>query len=320
MQRARRVPLLFTCATLALAALSPLPSAAHAQAAQPVRDSIVGSVSGVVRDASGQPVRDAVVYLTGQRFESRTRADGSYWLAITRPGKYTLGARKVGYRGVSDEVMADTGANRIDLEMERLPEVLASVVTRADRGGLSGLVVDERGTPVPNATVSPLGSGRRTQTNERGEFFVPVNTGKYLVRLEKPGMQRRTVSIAVPKDEGRRMVVTMAPETTRPNPRYGANLFDLNEQLLRASPVWQRLVTREELMRMGVQDAQQVARRFAASPIIDEECAKLDGGPSTAPLWAIDVQEIEFMITTTEPPPKRIEGMFPCRHTVWLRQ
>ncbi len=296
---------------------------AQSAAGQEIRlgaDSVVGSVTGFVRDPSGQPVRDAMVYLSGQRLQARTRADGSYWLPISAKGKYSLGARKVGYRGVSDDIRADTGVTRVDLELERLPEFLPSMVTTAVRGGLSGLVLDEGGNPVANARVMAIGGGSSTQTDERGEFFIPVRSGKYLVRVDKEGLRRRVIGVTVPKDQGRRMVATLAVQTTPPNPREGANLFDLNQALIRGSPVWQRIVTREDLIRMGVQDAQAVARRFAASPILDDECATLDGGPSTAPLWAIDVQEIEFMVTTAAPPPIRTDGPFPCRHMVWLRR
>lgn len=319
MRAIRRLFVLLSGVALALS--MPAPRAVLAAQTSPARsDSIVGSVIGFVRDPAGQPVRDALVYLSGQRLQARTRADGSYYLSINAPGKYTLGARKVGYRGVSDQITVDTGATRVDLELERLPEYLPSSVTTAVRGGLSGLVVDENRTPIANATVTPIGAGTGTRTNEQGEFFIPVRGGKYLVRFEKRGLSRRIVSVSVPKDSGRRMVATMNAQTERPNPREGANLFDLHQELIRGNPVWQRVVTREELVKMGVQDAQQVARRFTASPIIDEECARIDGGPSVAPLWSIDMQEIEFMVTTAAPPPVRVDGPFPCRHTVWLRR
>ena len=314
-----RIPVLLFGAALGLS-LPTSHAVLTAQSSSAPRDSIVGSVIGFVRDPTGQPIRDALVYLNGQRPEARTRADGSYYLAVSARGKYTLGARKVGYRGVSDQITADTGVTRVDLELERLPEFLAASVTTALRGGLSGLVVDENGTPIANATVTAIGAGTGGRTNDQGEFFIPVKGGKFLVRFEKRGLSRRIMSVSVPKDSGRRMLATMRVETEKPNPREGANLFDLNQALIRASPVWQRLVTREDLVRFGVQDAQQVARRFGASPIVDEECAKIDGGPSVAPLWSIDVQEIEFMVTTAAPPPTRVDGPFPCRHTVWLRR
>lgn len=320
MRRPRRLSALLLCTALASLSTPTQRAVLAAQTSTVVRDSVAGSVSGFVRDTAGQPVRDALVYLSGQRLEARTRADGSYWLAVNSPGKYTLGARKVGYRGVSDQITADTGATRVDLELERLPEYLTAIVTTAIRGGLSGLVIDANGIPVPDAAVTAIGAGTGSRTNARGEFFIPVRSGRYLVRFEKAGLTRRLVSVTVPSNEGRRMVTTMLRQTGRANPREGANLFDLMGELIRASPVWQRLVTREDLLRIGARDAQQVAARFSASPVVNDECAKLDGGPSIAPLWSIDVQEIEFMVTTAAPPPTNIDGPFPCRHTVWLRR
>ncbi len=298
-----------------------VPAQVAAQAAPVSADSAVGAVVGVVRDATGRPIADAVVYLAGVRREARTRADGAFRLSIPARGRYTVGARKLGYRGVSEEVRLDTGVTRIDLEMERLPDFLSSVITTANRGGLSGVVLDTDGNPVPNATVQPIGGGvGATRTNAQGEFFLGVKGGTYLLRLDKAGLRRQIVGVTVPKDSGRRMVATMAIQTEKPNPREGANLFDMQQRVIRASPVWQRLVTREDMIKFGSRDAQQVARRFASSPVSDEECAKLDGGPAWAPLWAIDVDEIEFMETTAAPGPRIPMAGMPCRHVVWLRR
>ncbi len=322
-QQCGRAWMVGTAFVVGMGLYTAVPTPLAAQAAPAVADSSVGTVVGVVRDASGRPIADAVVYLTGQRRDVRTRADGAFRLPVPARGRYTVGARRLGYRGVSEEVRLDTGVTRIDLEMERLPDYLSSVITTANRGGLSGVVLDTDGNPVPNATVQPIGGGvGSTRTNAQGEFFLGVKGGKYLLRLDKPGLRRQIVGVTVPKDTGRRMVATMAIQIGKPNPQEGANLFDMQQRVIRASPVWQRLVTREDMIKFGSKDAQQVARRFSASPVRDDECALLDGGPGRAPLWAIDVEEIEFMETTAKPAPLRPPpgAEFACRHVVWLRR
>lgn len=281
----------------------------------------VGSVIGTVRDATGRPIADAIVYLTELRREARTRADGMFRLEIRAPASYTIGARALGYRGVSQRLRLDTGVTRVAFELERLPEFLKSVVTTATRGGLSGVVLDDAGNPLANADVRALGAGvGGTRTDSLGEFFVPVKSGRLLVRVDKPGYRRHLVSVTVPPGDGRRMTASLSVQVEKPSPMEGTNLFDLQQRLVRANPVWQRLVTREDLLKFGDQNAQQVAGRFAAQPMSDEECAKLDGGPAEAPLWTIDVQEIEFMETTAAPPPRIPRVPTQCRHVVWLRR
>ena len=175
--------------------------------------------------------------------------------------------------------------------------------------------------------VRALGAGRgATKTDSLGEFYLPVKTGRYLVALERPGFARRLVSVTVPPDAGRRMTASMMALQEKPNPIEGANLFDLQQRLIRANPVWTRWVSREDLARFGSQNAQQVAQRFSATPIDGMECAKLDGGPQEALLWTIDVSEIEFMETTSAPARRRVSvpeqaGLRTrCRHVVWLRR
>lgn len=284
-------------------------------------DSVVGRVTGVVTDSLRRPIADAVVYLSGVRREVRTRSDGSYVLNIPARGRYTLGARKLGFLRASEEVKLDSGVTRVDFELTRLPDFLPSVITTAARGGLSGVVLEKNGTPVPNAVVTPLGAGvGGTRTNGDGEFFLAVNGGNYLVRFDKPGLRTHLISVTVPKEQGKRMTATMDVQLNKPNPIEGVRLFDLRQRLIRANPVWQRLVTREDLERFGHENAFQVARRFTASPLTNDECATLDGGTAQVPLWAIDVDEIEFMETTASPPP-RIPPFPPvCRHVVWLRR
>lgn len=282
----------------------------------------VGStITGIVRDTAGRAVPEAIVYLSELRRSMRTRADGSFSLPDLTPGDYTIGVRVLGFVPISERIRIDTGTTSVVFEVTPALTSLPSVVTNASRGGLSGVILDGDGNPLRATEIRVQGAGvGGAKTDSLGEFFIPVKAGHYLVRVEKPGFERQLVSVTVPAGEGRRMSAALRQLEQPPNPIEGANLFDMNHRMIRANPVWARYVTREDLLSFGSQNAQQVAQRYTASPLIDWECAKINGGPATAPLWSIDASEIEFMETTAAPPPRRIPLPYPCRHVVWLRK
>lgn len=279
------------------------------------------TITGTVRDTAGRAIPEAIVYLAELRRSMRSRADGSFSLPDLTPGDYTIGVRALGFVPVSERIRIDTGTTSVVFELTPALTSLPSVITKASRGGLSGVILDGDGRPLRATEIRVQGAGvGGAKTDSLGEFFIPVKAGHYLVRVEKPGFERQLLSVTVPKDEGRRMSAALRQLERPPNPIEGANLFDMNHRMIRANPVWARYVTREDLLGFGSQNAQQVAQRFTASPLIDWECAKINGGPATAPLWSIDASEIEFMETTAAPPPRRIPLPYPCRHVVWLRK
>jgi len=227
----------------------------------------------------------------------------------------------------------DTGSTAIVVELSRSYTSLPAVVSKATRGGLAGIVRDSSGSPVAGAEVRANGAGvGATKTNHAGQFFLAVKGGRYFVRIEKSGYRRQMVSVTVPTNEGRQIVAALSPQNGNRNPREAANLFDLQQRMIRANPVWSRFVSREDITNFNVRNAKQIAQRFAAKLLDDDECALIDGGPLDAPLWSIDADEIEFMETTAASPRRRTgaPAIFDgtsrsiarraCRHVVWLRK
>lgn len=287
----------------------------------------VSAISGTVSSSEGVGLSDAVIIVHELAKETRSRAGGDFRFEGIPSGTYVVSVRLIGYSSQSQAITVGERDTRVDFRLRPISTALASIVVAAERGGLSGIVLDSMGDVLPHATVRVLGAGLgATKSNTLGEFYLPVKAGHYMVAIELVGFSRRLVSVTIPADAGRRITAQMLALIEKPNPLEGANLFDLQQRLIRASPIWTRLVTREDLAKFGSKNAQEVAQRFSATPIDGAECAKLDGGPQWAALWTIDVSEIEFMETTSAPPRRRMGvpqlagARTPCRHVVWLRR
>src|SRR5262249_31307911 len=120
-------------------------SAPAAVAADPV------TLSGVVRDGSGQPLPNVQVVLAAvppATVQSSTvsAADGSYSLTVA-PGTYRLNMH--GFTALSFLL---TGSSSIDLSSSRVQDLTLPVVD------LTVYVADSGGAPVPSASLSVNGS------------------------------------------------------------------------------------------------------------------------------------------------------------------
>jgi hypothetical protein len=125
-----------------------------------------------------------------------------------------------------------------------------------------------------------------------GTFFLPVKPGRYMVRVKFPGYASRLLSVTIPTDSGRRILVGLAPQTRPPLAREEAAIFELGMRLSRRS-VLSKIYTREDINHMGMTDLQQIATMGAVQRV-DESCqAQIDGGPVTMPIWLISAADIE---------------------------
>ena len=269
-------------------------------------------LSGIVTDLAGRPLEDAEVSLVQLQRRARTRSDGSFRFEVPKAGKYTVNARRVGFATMSKRVtVSDSGAT-VRLQLERMSFSLPSVVTTAERGGLSGVIADSGFHAMPGVAVRVLGTAHHAETDSAGGFFTPVKPGQYLVELTRAGYARQLVSVTVPEGEGRKIAAWMMPSLSSPNPRIGANLFEMNQRMTRANPSWSKFFTREDMEKAGLTELQQVAS-FADGALLNPACtALLDGGPTIAQIWEIPVEEIEFVEAyTTKPPTPKVTSLTP---------
>jgi hypothetical protein len=146
-----------------------------------------------------------------------------------------------------------------------------------------------------SATIKLMGTGYATRTDSAGRFYLAAKPGTYLLRVEREGYARQLNGGTVPPNEGREVAVWLVQGPTRENPVVGANLFDFEQRQIRARQVSYQFFSRDDLTATGATDVMQAAARTTTVPPSFESCAYLDGGPATAPLWAIAVGEVEFL-------------------------
>lgn len=261
------------------------------------------TLSGVVRDESGRPIGEADVFVNKLQLRTRTREDGSFQFAQVKEGRYDVSARKIGYAARTVRVTIGDGGGAVAITMTRVAFSLPSVQTVADRGGLSGVIADSGYRAMPGVQVRVLGTDRDALTDSSGAFFLPLKPGHYMVELKRDGFARQLIGVTVPESEGRKLAAWMIPQTGRSNPLEGANVFELSQRLMRATPVTTQLYTREDMDRLGISDVRQLVSR-AAARMLDANCpALINGGPQTLPLWQLLAIDVEFVEVHTARPP-----------------
>lgn len=256
---------------------------------------LAGRISGQVVSASGQPIENADVYVEQLQRRVRTGAGGQFRFLDVKNGKYTVGVRSVGYIEQSTKVTVNEKGAPLKFIMERAPFSLPSRITVASRGGLSGIIADTGYHPLANVSVRVMGESFAEKTDSAGAFFIPLRPGQYMVRIERDGFARQMIGVTVPENEGRQLAAWMVPQR-KSNPRIGANLFEMNERMIRnRSPVSSKFFTREDIEARGITDLQTLIR-IEDHPTLDPSCpVMINGGPRIDPLWRVMTYEIEYV-------------------------
>ncbi len=261
------------------------------------------TLSGIVTDTTGQPLANVDVFVQELQRHARSRVDGTFYFDKVKKGLYKIGVRAVGYvGGVTAVTVSDSGGSAA-IRMIAFGRSLATMVTTASRGGLSGVIGDTSYVAIPGAKVRVMGSSATpVETDSTGEFFIPVKPGHYLVELTRAGFRRQMVSVTVPDNEGRRVNAWLTPQLGGSNPREAANAFEMSQRIMRASPVWSKFMTHEDLEKAGVTEIRQVAN-MAAGGLVPLDCEVLvDGGPQRVPLWQLQADEVEYVEAYTVRP------------------
>jgi hypothetical protein len=259
-----------------------------------------GSISGVVVDTLGRILDVADVVLTPSRRRVTAGSDGTFRFDSLKPGKYTVTARRVGYYPVSAAVTLGDSGKAIALGMAPISRTLPPVITSAARGGISGVIArtgagSDTSNVLAGAKIQVAGSSRRAVSDSTGSFYISVPPGRHMVSIKREGYGSKMVSVNVPPDSGRRILVWMAPGND-PGANREANALDaLNQRLMRRSAAWSTLMSREEIQKLDMPEAIQVAQSGAGLPMLDTCSAIIDGGPLRLPLWTLKAADIEMM-------------------------
>ena len=263
---------------------------------------------GVVRDTLGNPVDSVEVLIGSIQRRTRSGADGGFRFDDIKPGSYQVAARRPGYYPQANPVVVDDKGGVVTFSLVPSVRALPPVVTSVALGGLSGVTGDTAYNIVEGARISVVASDRRAVSDSMGRFYLPLKSGKYMVKVERSGYRSRLVTVTIPNDSGRRMTVWLTPATRGQNARDAMILDALEARLATRNPVWSSIHTREDINRLGIQDGVQLARIGANSwtGTMDDRCmAIIDGGPARAPLWSIDAADVEMMETYVPRPTPR---------------
>lgn len=251
---------------------------------------------GIVTDTSGDGIDSADVLIANLRRHAATDRDGAFKFTDVRPGTYNVSVRRVGYYPQARTVPVDTGGGSVAFVLLRNAVGLPPVVTSAVRGGLSGVVGDTAYGALAGAAVDVIAGDRQAVSDSLGAFYIDLKPGRYALRVSRPGFTPRLVSVTVPRDSGRRVVVWLTPSSPASAGREAWAMDSLQQRLLHRNPVHSRIYTREDILRTSMTEATQLATTGAVQPV-DAACeAIVDGNlQHRTPLWVFAAADIEMM-------------------------
>lgn len=292
------------------------------------------AVTGTVRDALGNPIRDAVVVIDPDSASMRTRtgADGRFRIDSVRVGAHALQVARIGFRPRRSTI--DVPATELDVAvvMDPVPVVLDTISVRVARTGIHG-VVSTRGIsllpheprPLRGAIVEVLDRPYRTTTGRDGSFRVDdIGEGSYslLIRLDR--YQSRIVPVLVPETGG--LDVTIVLDSTIADwQRREDYVFRSISQRLREASNPSAFVSAAELVgpaELTLKDALRVAPSTLSRGLLtkdDVTCVYVEGQPrpgmTTGDIMAEEVHAVEvYGITgrgsTSAPPVPWLLGTF----------
>ncbi len=258
---------------------------------------VPNTLRGIVTDTLGAPLADVLVLVTELRRQVRTQPDGRFLFDSVKAGTYEVRPRRLGYVAATERVEVTAQGGSLHIRMVQFQNVLPSVVTNAELGGLSGVIADTDHNPLHGATVSVMGAGKAARTDSSGKFFIPLKAGQYMLRIERDGHVRQMMGVLIPENEGRRIAAWLAPgKKTATDIMIGVRLFNMNERIMRSSPTSSKYFTAEALLKQGIGDLMALARRNAigtVSPDCEVTIGNLLGGP--VPLSSIYADEVAFV-------------------------
>lgn len=263
-----------------------------------------GILNGVVGDTAGTPIDSVEVYIASLQLRALSGANGSFRFDKVKPGRYDVSARRFGYLPQVRRVTVGEAGGSTRFALVPAPRTLPPVVTAAVRGGLSGVIGDTAYNIVSGAQISIMASDHRAISDSTGSFFIPLNAGKYMVRITRPGYESRLVGVTIPSDSGRRMLVWMMP-TTKAEAAVEAFRLDALKDRLEWRKSTSTILTREDINKLGMHDLRELVQ-VGAREHVDDSCdAIVDGGPRTKPIWEILAADVE---TVEVYPPGTLSG------------
>src|SRR4051794_14164369 len=170
-----------------------------------------GAVAGkVINAVGGSPVEGAIVAVAGRaRSRVATDPDGSFRTAALPPGLAEL-----------DVVAANFEPAQVRTAVVAGQEAPVTVILtpRVQKAKVTGRITDDKGKPVPSATVRFAGrDNAEVKTDESGAFTASLSGGDYVVRVEADHFTAREskVSLTDGKEQDLSASVRARPTVTR---------------------------------------------------------------------------------------------------------
>jgi hypothetical protein len=142
-----------------------------------------------------------------------------------------------------------------------------------------------------------------------------------MVRVKRTGFATKMVSISIPPDSGRKLLIWLyaARRGATPHEEWAAR--ELGFRLDTATAAWSKVFTREDIMNFPSDELTQLARAGSISAV-DGNCpALIDGGPTTLPLRSLRAEDLEMVEVYTDKPRGASSTTPRCPHIyAWLRK
>ena len=285
------------CAHLIVLLFAVSPTAASAQCpilANTPKPAGAMTLVGMVSDTARFGVDSADVLIASLRRRTMTTASGAFRFNDVKPGTYAVTARRIGF--VAQQGMVVVGADGGVATFCLLPTIhgLAPVVSTAKRGGLSGVVGDTAFNILRDVEISVVNGGRHVVDDSTGAFFIDLKPGRYVVQFKRPGFGSRLVSVTIPNDSGRKMLVWLAPVSAGEQNREAAAADELKWRLDKAVNSRSQLYTREDLNRTSATDLLQLANMATVGGVSDNCSVMIDGGPRIMKVWELKTADLEM--------------------------
>jgi hypothetical protein len=254
-------------------------------------------LSGIVVDTAGNPIQDAEVTVPAIRARVFTHSGGIFRIDSVPIGTFQMRARKIGFAAQVRRFEIDSIGGFARFSLTPLVQGLPPMVSTAGRRGLSGTVLDQAMHAVPGASVRALGVRANARTDAEGKFFLPVESGRYMVSIAKDSFTTKLISVFIPPDSGRHVDATLTAGGRIKKEHYW-NIEDLRERQAWRGPRDRILFTHEDLARMNIEwiyDAVAgVGPRLEFTEPISRDCmVVVDGGPEIANLATLTIDEVE---------------------------
>jgi hypothetical protein len=176
------------------------------------------TVSGVVSDETGAPVREVLIVIDPDSLSLRTRTgvDGRY--RITLPtGRYEVRVVRIGYKPQSHTVDVTGPTTELNIRLTSVAIPLSTISVRVSRPGLHGTVIT-RGiellphapTPLRAANIQVLNEPYQVKSESDGRFSIPdlpIGAHSILVALDR--YVSRMIPVTVPPDGGVELTIQL---------------------------------------------------------------------------------------------------------------